>query len=415
MHILLLGTSSVGKSTLSQYFKEIGYTHISCDNYGYKMLHYTNLNQYYSGDERMSLFYDEQMYLDGMKESNPFILYDCINYELCNLYKKNNQSLFTVLLYASPIKLIDNIYKRRTKERRGWSALLLYTDLFEITQNYTLSIDKINKNEFKHKLQEKLMFLFRSELHLNDCVKQFFIKLGDLENSNQNEFYIKPRNVVSYNIIVDVKNYSPQQVFKIIQSTLHPNQCNLNHILLIGPTCTGKTSIGKHFQKMGYTFISRVFFQNRMQENYDFNRYYADAQEENYLRYTLSMYNQGKDKEYVLYEDVNTAILTLYQTKKLYSIFLHKSITQIIETMHKTLYQEIHDIKDLDRFADMYIVSNKDEKYLTTISYNTFKQLLLTYLQFFFNDEQQINEYCDDFFKKLNIEEINKDQLYYQQ
>ena len=128
MHILLLGTSSVGKTTIGRCFKDIGYTFISCDDFRYTISPKREM-RFYSEDEEPIRDNDEQMFDQALRLNHKYVIYDSVKTVICKWYDPD--SLFVVLLYASINRLITNLYNRRNHELRGWESVFgLFTQYY---------------------------------------------------------------------------------------------------------------------------------------------------------------------------------------------------------------------------------------------------------------------------------------------
>jgi broad-specificity NMP kinase len=413
MHVILLGTSSVGKSSISRYFKEIGYTHISCDDYIDKISKHVE-KKYYSEYEEDMRDRNEPMYERGIQEQNPYILYDDITMNMCNLYEERNipNTLYKILLYPSIKRIVDNIYKRRFTEKRGWTIFIQYPTFYTIAKDDDKVIDIINKDELTQLLKDKLKFLFTSEQDLIHSVNDFFLSLGASENDTSLSLTI--RKEIQPNIFIKIQDQTPYEIFQHIHSLIHPVKFMHERILVTGPVCVGKTLICNELTKIGYTHVDYKYYEKRMGQQFDTNRYYSKEERELY-DITLSMYNIKADK--IVYEDCGLNMLNVYNEKndkRLVTIFVHLDIEQIVKNMSLQSYTHVRYPEFLYKLAKFYRVVEKDEtnQYTLLIQYNLLKQLLLQHIQFLFYSEEYLDSILTKLFNKLQINEIDKDEYY---
>jgi broad-specificity NMP kinase len=410
MHVILLGTSSVGKSTLSRYFKDIGYTHISCDDYNYKIS--TNVEKkYYTEDMADLRDRNEPMYQRGMQEQNSYVLYDHVMMDVCNFYENRNppNSLYKILLYPSIHRIIDNISNRRFTERRSW-IFEQYNTFYTIAKDGDEIIDIIDKSEFVQELKNKLKYLFTSEQELIDSVNHFFISLGASENDTTLSLTV--RKDIQPHLFIKIVDQTPYEIFQYIHSRLHPITINYERILVTGLVCVGKTLICNEFTKIGYKHVDYKYYESRMGQQFDTNRYYSKEERE-LCDITLSMYNVKADK--IVYEDCGLNLINLHKDQRLFTIFVHLNIEQVVKNMAKQCHIHVRYPEFLYKLlCRFYTVSNENETndYTLRIQYNSLKQLLIEHIQFLFYSEEHLDSIVTKIFNRLQIDEINKETYY---
>ena len=189
-HILLDGTSSSGKSTISKLFGAIGYKHIAFDDFmsndiwgkiESEYLKTIDINDY-ADQKKRYVFIDHRlrlpMYEEGTKHN--LVIYDDVDQSIATYY--DNDSLFIIIIYTSPNNLVDNIFKRRNTEPRGLGPFHQFAERYEVTNgevtNGNKTIDTIDKPSFIDKLKQKLKYEFDSETTLNEFANDFFKKIG---------------------------------------------------------------------------------------------------------------------------------------------------------------------------------------------------------------------------------------------
>ncbi len=219
-HILLVGTSSVGKTSVSKLFEKIGYKFIGCDDPKYNDTQSPNIDvdRYYTNEERIFENFPKRMFEDGFNEEK--VIYDDTGSELVDIYRDKEKKLFVVLVYGSPVMLVDNIFKRRFYERRGKSVFAeFYTKFYTSTaRDNSIVLDRVNKKVFREKLLSTCKYWFSSEEGLNDFVEDFFKDL-DITDSNDEDYYpIHLRSKLDYDRIINIEGKTVEEVFQLIQN-----------------------------------------------------------------------------------------------------------------------------------------------------------------------------------------------------
>lgn len=196
-HILLDGTSSSGKTTLSKLFAAIGYKHVAGDEFFtgdlWKKCYRQHLdsidqNEYQINDTYILDCAYKDMY-DTNQDTN-LVIYDVIDQKILKYDINNN--IIAIVVYASLEQLVDNIFSRRYDEPRGIFIFNQFTGKYEYVEkdatNSHKQIDAVNYNNFVNKLKEKLKYEFKSEDDLIKFVDTRFEELG-ITNINKDEYY----------------------------------------------------------------------------------------------------------------------------------------------------------------------------------------------------------------------------------
>ena len=198
-HILLDGTSSSGKTTISKLFVAVGYYHIQADDYltteNYnlafkKYLDTIKMDEYQDTKNRgiyIRIAEREAMVSEGKKHD--LVIYDDIRQYVQNYY--NDEELYVIVIYASPNQLINNIVSRINKEPRGKNIFNQFSERYTVVTNKKdKSIDTIDRISFINKLKEKLKFEFNSEEELIEFAFKFFKEIG-IEDDESHEIKLR--------------------------------------------------------------------------------------------------------------------------------------------------------------------------------------------------------------------------------
>jgi broad-specificity NMP kinase len=414
MHLILLGTSSVGKSSISQYFKDIGYVHISCDDY-INIISTNVEKKFYDSHEEQIRDRNEPMYQRGLQEKTPYILYDDITMDVCNFYENRNDyspnSLYKILLYPSITRIVNNVYSRRFSQKRTWDLFDQYPNFYTLAKDDDSVIDVINKQEFIQLLKDKLQYLFTSEQDLLEKVNTFFISLG--ANEQDEVLSLTIRKDINPHLFIKIEDQTPYEIFEQIRLAVHPEKLDYRRIFITGPICTGKTLLCNELTKIGYQHVDYKFYEKRIDPQFDTKRYYS-MEESDFYETTLSMYNVKADK--IVYEDYKLSVSKLYgeNNQSLFTIFVYLNLEQIVKNMKKQAHVHFRYPELLYDLSEFYVRSEStdDEPYTLTIQYHSFRQLLLDHIQFLFFSEEHLEKCIRKIFKNLSITEIDKDKHY---
>lgn len=220
--VILQGVSSSGKTSIGNLFRDIGYDYIDSDNYIDKAIFdiYKNIKNEYINDNKIEL---------QTKERLSYYIMQAINNTLNNkiiivagsTFKRNfNLPSIKILLYTSPNDLIRNVYNRNTKSPNKDD----YRAIHGVFKNYTnkyistekeVALDVVNRQDFINKLKNTVKFLFRSE---KDLIKFGYDVFKNLNIYDNNNHYIKLRNIYKYDYICKTQNKTLKEIFSEIKN-----------------------------------------------------------------------------------------------------------------------------------------------------------------------------------------------------
>lgn len=223
LHILLDGTSSVGKSTLARLLENVGFKYISIDDFGWSIIkdcqkkYFSTIdrNTYHNNDELtkfMDLCSREYMYNTSFDYN--YVVYEDIGQHILHFYKDTNKKIIVVLLYASLSQLIDNINRRIDTDPRHKFIFRNFCTKYEVCneENNNKCIGTVNFNKFVDKLDNDLKYLFESRDEIVNFATDLFKKL-EITNIEDRDYKIKPRSGVYFDILIDVTNKSKTDIF----------------------------------------------------------------------------------------------------------------------------------------------------------------------------------------------------------
>jgi len=215
-HILLDGTSSSGKSTISKFFVDDGYFYISFDNYaeaGHIEFLKTVGNNYDDG----KLNYTRKLMFEEAQK-HKLVIYDDINQKINSFYKKRSD-LFIIIVYASLSQLVDNMHSRRFASHRGLFVFDQYSSRYIVTDANDF-IDKISKPTFINKLKEKIKYEFDSEEDLIKFANKIFQQIGI---NDDKEHGIKLKESFECDYLVKTDGREPKDIFIELQQIISKN------------------------------------------------------------------------------------------------------------------------------------------------------------------------------------------------
>lgn len=150
------------------------------------------------------------MYDDAI---NKDVVYDDFSQEIANFYK-NREDIFTILIYASPYKIIDNILRRRFIEPRDRCVFFNFGSTYISTTNDDPDfIDIINRKTFIEKLKEKLKHEFNSEEDLIMTANEIFGKMGITDDDDHK---IKLKGNDKYDYLLKIENENIEDIMNTL-------------------------------------------------------------------------------------------------------------------------------------------------------------------------------------------------------
>ena len=215
MRVLITGTSSSGKTSVSKMFPK-KYKKIHVDDYwdkAYTKTYSKLKNDYYDQEELEKNHYKEvrkMMKNDARGHDN--VIFDDVDITILNYLPQNTKK---VLIYAGLKDLTRNLIRRRKNEPRKNFIYEQFAEWFEVTDDQDEAIDRINIKEFTD-LLKKVKWNFGSEKELKEFAKMTFLMMGI---NDRKKHYIKVRNNI-YDVIVDTEGKNPKEVYKEIREQL---------------------------------------------------------------------------------------------------------------------------------------------------------------------------------------------------
>jgi hypothetical protein len=218
-HILLDGTSSSGKTVISNCFVKHGYKHISNDDYGeiaYAAFISSLPNEYISKDlekEKGMAFISKYLIRESKKYDS--VVFDHVNQSLVEHIGRNN--IYIIVVYTSVEELVRNIYNRRSTEPRKQFVFTQFSDRYIATDNVSESVDSVNRKKFIESLKSKLKYLFESEEALITFATDTFKKMNIDDDKTH---YIKLRDAYQYDYILKTHKKKPSELCDELETVL---------------------------------------------------------------------------------------------------------------------------------------------------------------------------------------------------
>ena len=220
--ILLDGTSTAGKSTISKYLVEKnGYVHICNDDYGpiaYKKF-ISELSNEYISEEKMKKLVRDAIYDYMISESKKHdkVVFDDVAQDILDYIDRNK--IYIVVVYTSIDNLVRNIANRNKKGEsiRYKRHLHQFTKRYIRSESEKGSIDKINRKSFIENLKKYLKYEFASENELIEFANNIF---AEMNITDDNDHYIKLRNEYQYDYILKTSSKNPEELYNELKSII---------------------------------------------------------------------------------------------------------------------------------------------------------------------------------------------------
>lgn len=210
-YILLDGTSSSGKTTISKFYEKYGYYCIASDDYSKVSLNELLSvlpNEYLSNtksSELLGLTRAKNMYSASKKYDK--VVFDDISQNILKVIPR--KQIFVIIVYCSLDTLTRNMTIRRFTDYRGKFVFDQYANRYVKTNTKKDSLDVINRKNFVTSL-ETMKADFESEDKLMQFATNVFNKMNI---DDDNDHYIKLRDEYTYDYIIDTKNKTPSEIF----------------------------------------------------------------------------------------------------------------------------------------------------------------------------------------------------------
>ena len=218
--ILFDGTSSSGKTTISNYLKKDGYHHISFDDFareGFIKFMTEIPNEYTSRakrEELRKLTQRKVMYEESLKHEK--VVFDDISQIILNFIPK--EEIYIIVVYASPTALIRNILSRRATDPRGPSILMdQFAKRYVKTNDPGKSIDIINRNKLIEDLRS-IKFEFESDEELIKYAHDVFSKMNIFDGDDHP---ITLREEYYYDYILNSSNNNLDLLFEELKTIIN--------------------------------------------------------------------------------------------------------------------------------------------------------------------------------------------------
>jgi len=212
--ILLDGTSSSGKTSISKFYETIGYTHIPVDNFTKQARNIVQSellleNEYITGKDKWDKInnkYRELMADEAQKHKK--VIFDDIDQTILNFIDRSK--LYIIVVYTTLSDLIRNIKARELTDPRGTKGIVQYARKYIKTDNKDNSLDSVNRQEFIMMLKE-MKYEFESEQNLIEFANKIF---KDMDIEDDDDHYIMLRDTFKYDYIIKTTNKTKEEIFE---------------------------------------------------------------------------------------------------------------------------------------------------------------------------------------------------------
>jgi hypothetical protein len=137
--------------------------------------------------------------------------------------KKLIHNLYIINVFSNFETLARNIESRRTNKYNpgGVSAFTQFADRYIKTdEDNPKKIEKINRKNFKKLLLKNFIYEFQNKKQLIDFSNEIFKKM---EIDDNDDHYIKVRDNIRYDYLLNTTNKSKSQIFKELQDNVFDN------------------------------------------------------------------------------------------------------------------------------------------------------------------------------------------------
>jgi dephospho-CoA kinase len=213
--ILLDGTSSSGKTTISELYKQQGYEHIQFDDYHQKgriSVLKTLPNEYISQDalKKITLHEIHRLMFEESKKYDK-VIFDDIVQDILDFFDR--KKVYVIVVYTSLNDLINNMIARKSTSPRGLFVFSQYAKRYVKLDSEKGSLDTINRKNFIENLKQ-LKSEFESESKLIEFATKIFSDMGIYDDYDYN---IGLRETYQADYIVNTHGKSPDKIYEEIK------------------------------------------------------------------------------------------------------------------------------------------------------------------------------------------------------
>jgi adenylate kinase family enzyme len=230
--ILLDGTSSSGKSTICNFFKSKNFSCFQIDKY----MDYCNKkikNKWLKTVKNSKNKYNDISFYsickktlmeDCLKIKSNVLIDDIEQFGYIKILKEKKliHNLYIINVFANLETLARNLESRRKEcDPRGIYAFSQFADRYiKTNEDNPKKIEKINRNTFKNLLLKNFKYEFQNKKQLIDFSNEIF-KIMEIEDDK--DHYIKVRDNIRYNYLLNTTNKSKTEIFKELQDNVFDN------------------------------------------------------------------------------------------------------------------------------------------------------------------------------------------------
>jgi adenylate kinase family enzyme len=232
--ILLDGTSCAGKSTICNFFNKKKFSCFQIDYYDYcnnkrvknKWLNtLKNLkNEYYNSIDFYTMI-GKMIFEDSLKIKSNVLFDDVEQFSYIKMFKEKKliNNLYIINVFSNFETLTRNIELRR-KNKNNPPEIVPFSQFsnryIKTDEDNPKKIEKINRNNFKNLLLKNFKYEFQNKKQLIDFSNEIFKKM---EIDDNDDHYIKVRDNIRYDYLLNTTNKSKSQIFKELQDKVFDN------------------------------------------------------------------------------------------------------------------------------------------------------------------------------------------------
>jgi adenylate kinase family enzyme len=227
--ILLDGTSSSGKSTICTFFKSKNFSCFQIDKYtdycnkkvkNKWLKTVKNLKNEYNNINFNSIC-EKTLMDDCLKIKSNVLIDDVEQFSYIKMLeeKKLINNLYIINVFANFKNLARNLESRRKEcDPRGINAFSQFADRYIKTdEDNPKKIEKINRKSFKNLLLKYFKYEFSNQIQLITFSNDIFKRM---EIDDDNDHYIKVRDNIRYDYLLNTTNKTKNQIFKELQENV---------------------------------------------------------------------------------------------------------------------------------------------------------------------------------------------------
>lgn len=179
-------------------------------------------------------------------------------------------------------------------------------------------------------------------------------------------------------------------------------------ILLDGPPCSGKSTLAKLFEPLGYVYIGIDDFNRKGQYSTytQIKNEYMDIRDEMRNETAKLMAYESKKHNKFIFDTTNQKINQFFDMDKLFIVIVYAPLNELIRNMKSRQLTDPRGLFVFNRYSQKYKKTDDVSESIDIINRQKFVEMLET-MKYEFKSENDLLLFANKIFKEMGIEDDN--------